>query len=133
MNKSTNDIISERLNTAEANNRSHSLQAGAKKKQWGVDGYYVPDNDWMWERVKTFVPKMKKEHILEYIARKKKDLPAPNMYQTIQDWSKNNKGKFMKSQRSTEIDKILALKKNKPPGPGSYEPLKLVCQQPYVK
>jgi len=93
----------------------------------------VPDNDWMWERVKTFVPKMKKENILEYIARKKKDIPAPNMYQTIQDWSKNNKGKFMKSQRSTEIDKILALKKNKPPGPGSYEPLKLVCQQPYVK
>jgi hypothetical protein len=32
MNKSTNDIISERLNSAEANKRSHSLKAGAKKK-----------------------------------------------------------------------------------------------------
>ncbi len=55
------------------------------------------------------------------------------MYQTINDWSKGGKGKFPKGERNTLIDKILAQKKNKPPGPGSYEPLKLECQQPYVK
>jgi hypothetical protein len=62
--------------------RSHSTQQ-KKKKEWGVDGYYVPNNDWMFHRIKTFVAKQKKENILEYIARKKKEIPAPNMYQTV--------------------------------------------------
>ena len=89
-------------------NRSVSNNIRQKKRQWGVEGYYVPDNNWMFHRIKTFVSKQKKENILEYIARKKKEIPAPNMYQTIQDWSKNTKGKFMKGLRVSEIDMILA-------------------------
>jgi hypothetical protein len=45
---------------------------------------------------------------MEYLSRKKKDIPAPNFYSKIIDWSKSSKGKFFKSKRHTEIDKILA-------------------------
>lgn len=68
-----------------------------KKEDWGVQGYYCPNNNWMFHRVKTFVSNQKKENIIELEARRKKELPAPNMYSSIQDWSTNNKGKFPKS------------------------------------
>ena len=58
---------------------------------------------------------------MEYFARKKKDIPAPNAYKLGCDWTKNPKGKFFKSKRITMIDEILKEKKNKPPGPGSYK------------
>jgi hypothetical protein len=77
--------------------------------------------------------KTRKENIIEYEARTKKDLPAPNMYSSIPDWSKNNKGKFPKSVRNTLIDQILAQKKLRLPGPGTYNMPKLEVLQPYVK
>ncbi len=81
---------------------------GANKKQcqseWGVQGYYVPNNSWFHHRPRTFVSKGKKENIIEWIAKKKKDLPAPNAYKLDSDWTKNPKGKFLKSRRITEID-----------------------------
>ena len=40
------------------------------KDQWGVDGYYVPTNDWHWHKPKTFWAKGKKENIIEYEAKR---------------------------------------------------------------
>jgi hypothetical protein len=89
--------------------------------QWGVEGYYVPTNEWHFHRPKTFWAKQKKENIIEYEARRKKEMPAPNTYKLDYDWVKNPKGKFLKGNRVTLIDEILKQKKNKPPGPGSYK------------
>lgn len=67
-----------------------------KKEQWGVEGYYVPNNEWYYHKPRTFWAKSKKENIIEYEARKKKELPAPNFYKLDYDWSKNPKGRFLK-------------------------------------
>jgi hypothetical protein len=92
-----------------------------KKEQWGVEGYYVPTNEWYFKKPKTFWAKGKKENIIEYEARKKKDQPGPTKYDLINDWSKNTKGKFLKGKKETLIDEILKMKKYKLPGPGSYK------------
>jgi len=62
---------------------------GEKKNVWGVDGYYVPTNNWHWHRPKTFWSKSKKENNIDREARIKKDLPAPNTYKLDEDWTKN--------------------------------------------
>jgi len=85
-------------------NIKERAKTARKKEDWGVQGYYCPGNNWMFHRPKTFMSKTKKENIIEYEARNKKDLPAPNMYSSIPDWSKNTKGKFPKSVRNTLID-----------------------------
>lgn len=36
-----------------------------KKHQWGVEGYYVPTNEWYLNKPKTFWAKGKKENIIE--------------------------------------------------------------------
>ena len=36
------------------------------KQQWGIDGYYVPDNSWYFHKPHTFWAKGKKENIIEY-------------------------------------------------------------------
>ncbi|CDW83400.1 UNKNOWN [Stylonychia lemnae] len=89
--------------------------------QWGVEGYYAPTNDWYFHRPRTFWAKGKKENIIEWEAKRKKDLPAPNLYKLENDWSKNTKGRFLKGDRVTLIDDILKLKKQRLPGPGSYK------------
>lgn len=66
-----------------------SLFTKKKKDQWGIEGYYVPNNDWFQNKPKTFWSKGKKENEIEYQAKKKKDLPAPNTYQMSYDWNKN--------------------------------------------
>jgi hypothetical protein len=86
--------------------------------QWGVQGYYVPTNDWHWHKPKTFWPKSKKENIIEFEARRKKELPAPNTYKLDFEWGKNPGGKFLKGNRVTLVDEILKGKKLKLPGPG---------------
>lgn len=91
---------------------------GENKQQWGVKGYYVPTNDWHWHKPKTFWAKGKKENIIEYNAKKSKDLPAPTTYKLDNDWSKSTKGKFLKGDRITYLDEILKTKKLKLPGPG---------------
>lgn len=65
--------------------------------------------------------KGKKENIIEYEARKKKDQPAPNHYKLDVDWNKNTKGKFLKGKRITIVDEILMQKKLRLPGPGQYK------------
>ncbi len=75
--------------------------------QWGVEGYYVPTNEWAFHKPKTFWAKGKKENIIEWEARRKKEQPAPNTYKLDYDWSKNPKGKFLKGNRVTLIDEIL--------------------------
>ncbi|TNV78156.1 hypothetical protein FGO68_gene17627 [Halteria grandinella] len=117
LNHSTIDIPSRNTNDFDAPAKSEDRTAA--KKKWGVDGYYVPDNNWMFDRIKTFWSKSKKENIIEYEARKKKEVPAPGMYTKIEDWSQNSKGRFTKSKRCTLIDQILAHKKQI--GPGTYE------------
>ena len=77
------------------------------RQQWGIEGYYAPTNDWFFHKPHTFWSKGKKENIIEYQARKKKDLPAPNTYKLSCDWTKNPKGKFFKGPRTTIIDEIL--------------------------
>jgi len=105
-NKSTNDI---------------SMFWKAKRNQWGIDGYYVPTNEWAFKTPKTFWAKAKNENIIEKEARKKKELPAPNTYKLNYDWSKNTKGKFLKGKKCSLIDDILKSKKLKLPGPGTYK------------
>lgn len=86
-----------------------------------MDGYYVPTNEWKFERPKTFWAKQRKENIIEKEARMKKDNPGPCTYKLNMDWTKNTQGKFLKGKKSTMIDDILAQKKLKLPGPGTYE------------
>ena len=81
----------------------------------------MPTNEWFFTKPKTFWAKGKKENIIEYEARKRKDLPAPNTYKLDNDWSKNPKGKFLKGKKETIIDDILKQKKLKLPGPGQYK------------
>ena len=135
LNKSTIDEISNHLTTDEtavgtksrnqdARRPMTSATAGNRRssiRKWGVEGYYVPDNDWMHERPHTFWSNSKKENILEFIARQKKEVPAPNLYQKLIDWNQNTSGKFFKSKRLTLIDQILETKKQKPVGPGTYD------------
>lgn len=83
----------------------------ATKQQWGIEGYYVPNNLWAFHKPKTFWAKGKKENIIEYEARRKKDLPAPNTYKLDQSWTKNSKGRFLKGDRQTLIDQILKMRK----------------------
>ena len=91
------------------------------KHHWGVQGYYVPTNDWHFHKPKTFWAKGKKENIIEFEAKMKKEMPAPNTYKLDIDWSKNGKGKFLKGKRITTVDEILLTKKLKLPGPGQYK------------
>jgi len=70
------------------------MRLATTDKKWGVDGYYVPNNDWMHERVRTFWSNTKKEAMISIEARKRKDLPPPTLYQKLVDWSKNSRGKF---------------------------------------
>jgi hypothetical protein len=79
-----------------------------KKFQWGIEGYYVPDNNWKFEKPKVFWSKQKKENIIEKEARMRKDLPAPNNYKLDNDWTKNTHGKFLKGKRITVVDEILS-------------------------
>ena len=73
-----------------------------------MEGYYVPDNNWMFERVKTFWSNTKKENIIEYEARKKSQLPSSSVYSKVLNWSVLGKqGRFTKSKRNTLIDQIL--------------------------
>jgi hypothetical protein len=67
----------------------------------------VPNNEWYFHKPHTFWAKGKKENIIEYYARKRKDLPAPNTYKLDIDWAKNTHGKFLKGPRVTLIDDIL--------------------------
>ena len=83
LNKSTIDEISNHLTTDETSVGTKSRNQDAKRpmtsatagnrrssnRKWGVEGYYVPDNDWMHERPHTFWSNSKKENILEFIAR----------------------------------------------------------------
>lgn len=109
-------------------NRSHAV-IGARKgrsssNQWGIDGYYVPNNEWHFDRPRTFWSKMKKENFMEEAARKKKDLPAPTAYKLKSQWSGHysdgggHSGRWLKAPKVTMIDEILKQKKNKPIGPG---------------
>ena len=75
-----------------------------KKHHWGVDGYYVPNNEWKFERPKTFWAKQKKENIIEKEARLKKEIPGPSAYKLNMDWTKSSKGKFLKGKKSSIID-----------------------------
>jgi hypothetical protein len=46
--------------------------------KFGIDGYYAPNNNWMFHKPQTlFWSNQKKENIIEYEARIKKDLPGP--------------------------------------------------------
>lgn len=92
-----------------------------KSHHWGVEGYYVPTNEWYFNKPKTFWAKGKKENIIEWQARKRKDLPAPNTYKLDFDWNKNPNGRFLKGKKVTLIDDILKQKKLKLPGPGQYK------------
>lgn len=74
---------------------------GIKQNQWGVDGYYVPTNEWYFHKPRTFWAKAKKENIIEWEAKRKKDMPAPNTYKLDMDMSKTDKGKFLKGPRVT--------------------------------
>lgn len=93
----------------------------ATQQQWGIEGYYVPNNLWAFHKPKTFWAKGKKENIIEWEARRRKDLPAPNTYKLDQSWTKNSKGRFLKGDRQTLIDQILKMRKQRLPGPGTYE------------
>lgn len=62
----------------------------SSKNKWGIEGYYVPGNNWMFHRAKTFWSNSKKENIIEKEARLKKEIPPPTMYQKVWDWSKIN-------------------------------------------
>lgn len=75
-----------------------------KKFEWGVEGYYVPTNQWKLERPKTFWSKQRKENIIEKEAKMKKELPGPSTYKLSVDWTKNSRGKFLKGKKSTVID-----------------------------
>jgi|JI10StandDraft_1071094.scaffolds.fasta_scaffold776237_2 hypothetical protein len=67
-----------------------------KKDQFGISGYYVPDNSWLGEKPHTFFSKQKKENIIETIAKAKKDMPGPTTYKLAYDLKKLNGGKFLK-------------------------------------
>jgi hypothetical protein len=41
----------------------------SKKDDSGISGYYVPDNKWHGERPRTFFSKLKKENIIETMAK----------------------------------------------------------------
>jgi hypothetical protein len=74
----------------------------SRRENWGIEGYYVPNNEWFHHKPRTFISKSKKENIIEYIAKSKKDLPAPNSYKPfVTDWTKTSKGKFLKGKRVT--------------------------------
>ena len=75
-----------------------------KQEQFGIAGYYVPDNAWHGEKPRTFFSKQKKENIIEVIAKSKKDLPGPTTYKLAYDIKKLNGGKFLKEQRITTTD-----------------------------
>ena len=96
LNRSTLDV--------EKSRNSQVPRPATTDKKWGVDGYYVPNNDWMHERVHTFWSNTKKEAMISIEARKRKELPPPTLYQKLVDWSKNSQGKFFKSKRVTLID-----------------------------
>lgn len=98
------------------------IMGNKAKSQWGVQGYYVPTNEWYFHKPKTFWAKSKKENDIEFQARRRKDLPAPNTYKLDVDWSKiSNKGKFLQGKRITLVDEILQQKKLRLPGPGTYK------------
>lgn len=80
---------------------------GGRKDQWGIEGYQAPTTEWYFQRPKNFWAKGKKENIIEWEAKRKKDMPAPNHYKLDFDWSKNTKGKFLKGDRVTLVDEIL--------------------------
>lgn len=85
-----------------------------RTKSWGVDGYYLPTNDWHFHKVKTFWPKSKKENFMEQQARKLKELPAPTAYKLKCEWDGHypksgfgHSGKWLKGPKVTLIDDIL--------------------------
>ena len=100
----------------------------ASVKNWGVEGYYVPNNDYYWHKPKTFLSKSKKENFIETYAKKRKDLPAPTSYSSKSEWGGNkykdcmgHSGQWLKAPKTTMFDEILKLKKLKLPGPGQYK------------
>ena len=97
-------------------------------REWGIDGYYVPNNDWYFHKPHTFCSKSKKENFIEVMARKKRDLPAPTSYPYKPEWGGNkykdcrgHSGQWLKAPKTTMIDDILKMKKLKLPGPGQYK------------
>ena len=79
-----------------------------RKSPWGIEGYYVPTNEYYLSKPKTFWSKCKNENIIEKEANSKKYMPAPNHYKLDNDWTKNTKGKFLKGKRITLVDEILS-------------------------
>ena len=61
--------------------RPMTTAAVKRSQKWGVEGYYVPGNDWLHERPHTFWSNSKKENVISIEARKRKDLPPPTLYQ----------------------------------------------------
>lgn len=111
------------------------LNSIRRKSDFGIDGYYVPNNDAYLEKVKTmkWINKDSKNGFLDYVVKMKKDVPACNTYKGCSDWKKEletmlyggspMKGKFLKGKRRTEIDQIMETsKKETKPGPGAYDP-----------
>ncbi len=75
---------------------------------WGIEGYYVPNNDFHFHKPRTFWSKQRKDNAIDVEAKKKKNQPRPNSYKLGTDFGKLPNGKFLNGSRRTEIDKILA-------------------------
>lgn len=98
------------------------INADKQSGNYGISGYYVPDNAWHGERPRTFFSKSKKENIIETEAKSKKDMPGPTSYKLEFDFKKMRGGKFLKDKRITPAEAILKKgKATKAPGPGTYK------------
>ena len=97
-----------------------------------VDGYYVQNNDWHWEKLrpKSYLwgGKIPKTNVMEIEAKKKRWVPGPNKYDFKTEWGGQypsgggHSGKCPTAPKITYIDAILATKELKLPGPGQYKP-----------
>ena len=124
---------------------SSFLNSIKKKSDFGIEGYYAPNNDAYLDKVKSlkWIKDAKKDGFLDYTVKIKKDVPASNSYIGCSDWKKEldcmlyggspMRGKFLKAKRKTIEGEILENKKNTNPGPGTYNPKAIPSKKGLMK
>eukprot|EP00347_Sterkiella_histriomuscorum_P012830 403367062 len=103
---------------------SDMIRQSRNQSSFGIDGYYVPDNQAHLEKPKTFlITQSKNNDFISQVQKQTRDLPAPNQYETqVNLLMKKNISIYKKKRTSFTDDLIKASKQT--PGVGHYQLIK---------